>query len=216
MSLIRFNPGEIALSADVNNNFDYLNTQISDLSDTITTRTSSFSSQVTILNTTVQNLLGYRESFISTGMILPFAGDSLNIPDGYLECDGSEVLVSDFEDLYDVIGDTYGSSDSSSFCLPDLRSKTLWGAGTLNCGTYLTSALPNITGQFRLAGTEGSSAVSGAFSAGAKGGSYGIGHSSGAKNPLMIFDAHQSNSIYSDDCNIVQPPALCVGFIIKY
>lgn len=214
MSLIRFNPGEIALSADVNNNFEYLDDQITGLASDLTTATSSFASQVTILNNTVQNLLDYRESFIPTGAILPFAGGSL--PQGFLYCDGSEVLVNDYHDLYTVIGRTFGGSDSSSFKLPDLRNKTLWGVGSSARGTYLSSALPNIKGEFRLAGTEGSSAVSGAFSAGAKGGSYGVGHSSGAKNPLMSFNAHDGNSIYSDDASVVQPPALCLGFVIKY
>ena len=214
MSLIEFNPGEVALSSAVNNNFNYLDSQISELSSALDSQASSFSSQVAILNTTVNNLIGFKDFFIATGMILPFAGSI--IPDGYLECDGSEILVSEFEDLYDVIGTTFGSSDSSSFCLPDLRSRTLWGAGTEILGTKLEAGLPNITGQFRLKGTEGSSSVSGAFSAGAKGGSYGKGHTESSSNPLILFDASQSCNIYSDTCQTVQPPALCLNFIIKY
>ena len=90
---------------------------------------------------------------------MPYAGDV--IPDGYLLCDGSEVLVDDFPELHNVIGYLYGSSDSTSFCLPDMKDKTLWGVGEHNLAEYITSKLPNIKGQFRLVGTEGSSAVSG-------------------------------------------------------
>ena len=214
MSLIEFRPGELALSSDINSNFQYLDDKCTELAGDITTKTSAFSSQVYNLNTTVENLLSFRESFISVGMILPFVGDIL--PDGYLLCDGSELLVEDFEELYDVIGRTYGSSDSTLFNLPDLRNKTLWGAGMAQLGTYLDPMLPNIKGQFRLTGTEGSSAVSGAFSAGAKGGSWGRGHDQSASNPLMQFDASTYSEIYSDDCDTVQPPSLVVNFIIKY
>jgi microcystin-dependent protein len=124
--------------------------------------------------------------------------------------------VSDFEELYDVIGTTYGSSDSTTFCLPDLVDKTLWGAGLTNFGQTLGPKLPNIKGTFRLAGTEGSSAVSGMFSAGAKGGSRGIGHERGADNPLITLDASTVCNVYTDNFESVQPPAVAIKFIIKY
>ena len=214
MSLIEIEYGSLASSRVLNDNFSYLLSQINTVSDDLTTRSAGFSSQLATLNTNITNLLDYRESFIAVGMILPFLGNS--IPDGYLLCDGSVLNVSEYEDLYDVIGTTYGSSDSTNFNLPDLRDKTLWGIGENSLGTYVQSALPNIKGQFRLAGTEGSSAVSGAFSAGSKGGSYGKGHSASSSNPLMKFDASDYNEIYSDDCLVVQPPALAIQFIVKY
>jgi len=215
MSLIRIEYGSVASSSDMNNNFNYLEGLIEDLGATITDKTSGFSSTVQTLNQSVQDLLTYRANFISVGMVLPYLGS--DAPAGYLLCDGSEVLVEDFEDLYNVIGDLYESSDSTLFKLPDLTNKTLWGNDYgLILGSILDSALPNIKGQFRLAGTEGSSSVSGAFSAGSKGGSYGTGHNASASNPLMKFDASKSSSIYKDSCSIVQPPALVVNYIIKY
>lgn len=214
MSLIRIEYGSLASSQDMNHNFEYLEDIISSLSSNITDKTSSFSSTVQTLNRSVQELLNYRASFVSVGVILPYAGDV--IPDGYLLCDGSEVLVEDFPELHNVIGYLYGSSDSTSFCLPDMKDKTLWGVGEHNLAEYITSKLPNIKGQFRLVGTEGSSAVSGAFSASTKGGSYGQGHEPSASNPLMKFDASRSNKIYDSNCSIVQPPSIAVQFIIKY
>ena len=214
MSLIEFISGELAKASDMNNNFQYLDSKIGDVSTALTSATSDFSSQVAALNTSVENVLEYTASFVPTGGILAFGGD--NIPTGYLECDGSEVRVSDYEDLYDVIGTTFGSSDSTTFCLPDLVDKTVWGAGLTNFGDELVPKLPNIYGTFRLAGTEGSSAVAGMFSAGSKGGSRGYGHEGGDKNPLMVLDASTTCSVYTNNFNSVQPPAIAVKFIIKY
>ena len=214
MSLTEIEYGSLASSRVLNDNFNYLLSQINTVSGNLTAQSASVASQIATLNTSITNLLDYREAFIAVGMILPYLGSV--VPDGYLLCDGSELNVSDFEDLYEVIGTTYGSTDSTKFNLPDLRDKTLWGIGENTLGTEIESGLPNIKGQFRLYGTEGSSAVSGAFSAGTKGGSYGKGHSASASNPLMQFDASTYNSIYSDECSIVQPPALAVQFIVKY
>jgi len=217
MGLTEIKYGSLASSKVLNDNFSFLSTEIANLSDTLIDKTANFTSQVSTLNSSVENLLTYKESFIQPGVILPFAGNTL--PEGFLLCDGSELTVSDYEELYSVIGTTYGSSDSTKFCLPDLRDKTLWGAGTNSLGTNLTSKLPNIKGTFRLAGTEGSSSVTGAFTAGKRGGSRGNGHDPKAYNPLMTFDASKYNSetsVYSDDCTIVQPPAMVVKFIIKY
>ena len=214
MSLTEIEYGALASSKVLNDNFNYLDSEIAAMSENIEQRVSTFSAQVATLNLSVTNLLSFKSSFIAVGMILPYP--SLNLPEGFLSCDGSELLISDFEDLYDVIGKTFGSSDSTTFCLPNLRDKTIWGYGENSIGDYLTSKLPNIKGQFRLQGTEGSSAVLGAFKAGAKGGSWGAGHDNSSYNPLMLFDASTYNAIYDDECAIVQPPALTLNYIIKY
>ena len=49
-------------------------------------------------------------------------------PDGYLECDGSEVSRTAYAELYNVIGTLYGSGDgSTTFHLPDLRAEFIRG-----------------------------------------------------------------------------------------
>lgn len=53
----------------------------------------------------------------------------------FLECDGSEVLIADYPDLYAVIGATYGAASTDHFKLPDLRGRAPIGMGT---GTGLT------------------------------------------------------------------------------
>lgn len=51
-------------------------------------------------------------------------------PNGWLLCDGSSVLVSDYPALYNVIGYSNGGA-GPSFTLPDFRNKLRMGAGTL-------------------------------------------------------------------------------------
>ena len=65
--------------------------------------------------------------------ILPFAGTTL--PTGYLFCDGSEVLISAYPDLFSVIGFTYKNTvyllGAGTFALPDLRGRFPLGADNM-------------------------------------------------------------------------------------
>jgi microcystin-dependent protein len=60
---------------------------------------------------------------VPIGAIMPFAGN--NLPRGYLLCDGSEVEIVKFPDLFDIIGNTYGIPEIGfgTFKLPDLRGR---------------------------------------------------------------------------------------------
>ena len=60
------------------------------------------------------------------GTVLSFAGQTP--PNGYLLCDGSSYAVADYQDLYDVIGNTYGG-DTENFNVPDYRETVLVGVG---------------------------------------------------------------------------------------
>ena len=62
------------------------------------------------------------------GVIQQYAG--INAPDGWLLCDGSEVLIEDYPKLFTVIGNTYGTpSAATKFVLPDLRGRVPVGVG---------------------------------------------------------------------------------------
>lgn len=66
---------------------------------------------------------------VPIGAIQFFAGG--NSPKGWLICDGSAVSRTQYSDLFDVIGTTYGSGDgSTTFNLPDQRGRVLIGAGS--------------------------------------------------------------------------------------
>ena len=69
------------------------------------------------------------------GTVLSFAGQTP--PNGYLLCDGSSYAVADYQDLYDVIGNTYGG-DSTNFNVPDYRETVLVGVGENTTDTIAT------------------------------------------------------------------------------
>lgn len=80
------------------------------------------------------------------GTIVPFGGST--IPNGYRLCDGSEVLKTEYADLYEVIGDSFGTaSENTKFVLPDLRETIPVGVGTRGSG--VTDHDTYTVGQFK-------------------------------------------------------------------
>lgn len=62
------------------------------------------------------------------GFIMPFAGDSTKIPNGWLLCDGREIPRSQYSALYEVIADNWGrGNNSTTFNIPDLRGTFMRG-----------------------------------------------------------------------------------------
>lgn len=66
------------------------------------------------------------------GMVSDFAGP-LTDDSGWLQCDGTAYLISDYPDLYAVIGTTYNvtTPPDGYFCVPDLRGRV---RATVNSG----------------------------------------------------------------------------------
>jgi len=64
---------------------------------------------------------------VPIGAIMPFGGTTQ--PDGWLYCDGNEVLKTDYPDLYDVITNFWGTPvlGADYFVLPDFRNKSPYG-----------------------------------------------------------------------------------------
>lgn len=73
---------------------------------------------------------------IPIGTLLPFAGN--NVPDGFLLCDGSEVTVLQYPDLYDVIGVLYNGTAPlvgiGTYRLPDMRGRFALGRDNMDNG----------------------------------------------------------------------------------
>lgn len=63
---------------------------------------------------------------VPIGTIIDFAGETP--PNGYLSCNGQTFSASEYPELYDAIGNTWGGT-SPFFTLPDLRRKTTIGSG---------------------------------------------------------------------------------------
>jgi microcystin-dependent protein len=64
------------------------------------------------------------------GTVVAFAGEDVQLPDGWLYCDGSHLNRTDYTALYDIIGWTYGKPNSQQFDLPDYRGIFLRGIDT--------------------------------------------------------------------------------------
>lgn len=66
---------------------------------------------------------------VPPGAIFPYAG--IELPNGYLLCDGSEVLISAYPTLFDLIKYTYRNKSmlvgDGTFALPDLRGRFALG-----------------------------------------------------------------------------------------
>jgi microcystin-dependent protein len=68
------------------------------------------------------------------GEIRPFAGNYA--PEGWQLCDGSLLSVNTYQELYSLIGTTYGGNGTTTFGVPDLRGRLPVGEGQ---GTGLTN-----------------------------------------------------------------------------
>ncbi|HIZ28887.1 MAG TPA: phage tail protein [Candidatus Adamsella sp.] len=68
--------------------------------------------------------LNINSNLIPTGCIISFS--SYELPEGFLICDGSQLLIKDYPELYSIIGSIYGN-DGTNFNLPDFRGCFLRG-----------------------------------------------------------------------------------------
>jgi len=68
--------------------------------------------------------------FLPVSTILLFAGSS--IPINWLICDGSTLLINDYQDLFNSIGIIYGGDGLTTFMVPDFRGKIGLGSNNNN------------------------------------------------------------------------------------
>jgi microcystin-dependent protein len=73
---------------------------------------------------------------VPIGCIFPYAG--IILPSGYLLCDGAEVQISQYPELYSILGNTYKGPEPylglATFRLPDLRGRFPLGPDNMNNG----------------------------------------------------------------------------------
>lgn len=174
--------------------------------------------KIWIINEITEKIAGIVLSSVPTGTVL--SGLYTTVPNGFLLCNGQEVAIASFHKLYTEIGylSCCQSSNTGMFKIPDLRGKFLEGANG-NLGIYIEAGLPNITGSLKYFSER---AVWGREA----GGAFEEYDSIDMKIPNVLqsgtndayyfnFNASLSNSIYGKS-NTVQPPAVCVNYIIKY
>ena len=67
-----------------------------------------------------QQIVFLGATLVPAGTIIAYSSET--VPEGYLECDGRQVLRADYPRLFAVIGSAFGQGDgASTFHLPDLR-----------------------------------------------------------------------------------------------
>lgn len=77
---------------------------------------------VSIINTAVAKLAP-----LPLGIVQIWAGTLGKLPAGYALCDGSSLQISEYPELYAILGMTHGGVPNNSFQLPDLRSRFVVG-----------------------------------------------------------------------------------------
>jgi microcystin-dependent protein len=135
--------------------------------------------------------------------------------EGWLLCDGTSYSVSDYPNLFNVIGYTFGGS-GDNFNVPNCSGKFLQMDTSKSIGQSIEAGLPNITGTFRGIGqniANSDSYESGAFKAINEDKAFQGADGNDAKK--WDFDASRSSSIYGNS-DTVQPPAIIVNYFIKY
>ena len=128
--------------------------------------------------------------------------------------EGATVNIVDYPKLFKVYGTKYGGDGTTTFKLPDMRNRVLWGSPDGSNG-YIEAQLPNITGAF-VADCGGQSAsANGAFAVDASYTMHGRG-TNNSPHATYSINASRSNSIYSDDATTVQPPAFKVRWKTRF
>jgi microcystin-dependent protein len=101
------------------------------MSSILTYNNASINGNVVVTDDFYHSTNGVLTPLIPTGSIIQFGGSVP--PIGWLLCNGQEISKTTYLNLYNVIGDLYGSPFfSTNFVLPDLRGRTPIGNGNLN------------------------------------------------------------------------------------
>lgn len=168
-------------------------------------------------------------TILPVGTIITSA--SINIPEGFLLCDGSAISISAYINLYNVIGNAYGNGNgSTTFNIPDLRGEFIRGTDNgrgvdagRQIGSNQSDAMRNLTGTYY-----GALDGEGGYSAFCTGGAAGVFTGGGAITQIrnassyemkqingkngFIFDASRQVPIASE----FRPRNVSVNFYIKY
>lgn len=131
------------------------------------------------------------------GEVRIFAGNFP--PDGWAFCDGQLLAISSYEELYALIGTTYGGDGVSTFGLPDLRGRlplhnsaqfVLGSAGGSETVTLATGQLPvHQHPPSAVSGSGGSASPKSARWAATSASVYGAGSANATLNGVAVSPA---------------------------
>ena len=137
-------------------------------------------------------------------------------PDDCFSCEGYSLAISDYLDLYRVVGTTFNQAGdgAGTFRIPNYNITGRFLQPSTNVGIQIGSGLPNITGTIHYGATNSGSGGGAFYTVSNAGCGDGDGDG-GVYNPVIGFDASRSNAIYGSS-STVQPPSQTVHVCIKY
>lgn len=215
MALITIDYGALASSEVMNNNFNYLDEKISDVSESVVTNNSSMYSSITSMNNLITQI-----NDMARPIGQPLFRLDNTIFDDEIRLEGDIVSRVTYSELFKIYGITYGEGDgTTTFSLPDFRNRSIWGA--TNFG-YVQAGLPNITGNLNPGGGYtanpfgATTSADGVFSLVNDGTQKTFDQSGGSYTCYNVnFDASRSSSVYGES-QTVQPPAIKVRVVTRY
>lgn len=150
---------------------------------------------------------------------LPQASLTNNLLKNEIWLEGQTVSRTQYTNLFNLYGTTYGAGDGvSTFQLPDMRNRVLWGKDTSDTFGYLSQTLPNVKGEglFWYSGGKNSKQPSGAFYIEKANNKRGVNDAStGTNDPMVNMDLNRYNQIYQDGAN-VRPNAIKVRWKTRW
>lgn len=149
---------------------------------------------------------------VGTVIMVPHENDL----EGFIDCDGTAYQRSTYQELFDVIGTTYGAGDgTNTFNVPDFRGRVAWGKEDDKTLGYREAGLPNIQGTvydvltYNNAGSTGMLQRTGVTT----------WKKSGVDQTLhrgnLTINANSVNNIFGRSTT-VQPPSCIIRYLIKY
>lgn len=132
--------------------------------------------------------------------------------------EGATVNIVDYPKLFKIYGTKYGGDGTTTFKLPDLRNRVLWGSSDGSNG-YIEAKLPNIKGGSVLHSQDADGALNGCFYTTRSSISGNAQFPSNGRSYATFgagINANLSNEIYSDDATTVQPPAFKVRWKTRF
>ena len=167
--------------------------------------------------------------YLDNYLLIPYGtiiqSAAVNIPTGWLLCDGASILKSIYLNLHNAIGYTYGGS-GNNFNVPDVRGRVAIGTGT---GVGLTArTLGNTAGEETHILTVAempthshtSNAIGGTIglitSNGTNTASSGLDNTSGEPNLFSTLPALTINNEGSSNAHNNKQPYIVFNYLIKY